>query len=168
VVRRGGLVSLVLVAALVTAAPAAQRLPPLSFEDQEGRALSLAALRGGVVVIVYGTRDAIDDSIAWGRRLAAERPATAPPPAEILAVAQIGGVPAPFHGVVRAAVRQRMPASFSLWLDWDDRLGAIFGRHQSLPTVVVVDRDGDVRLVVVGRSDGASWDAVIELLRRLR
>jgi hypothetical protein len=172
VVRRGALVSVLLVCALAVAAGAgvpSRTLPPLELEDQEGRTLSLATLRGRVVVLVYGTRDAVADSIAWGRRLQAEVHDTSEPrPLEIVAVAQMGGIPDRFQGIVRAALRQRTPASFSLWLDWEDRMSTLFGRHKSLPTVVVADRDGQVRLVVVGRADGAPWDAVTELLHRRR
>lgn len=171
-VRRGALVSLLLLCALAGAARAGESprpLPPLVFEDQEGRTLSLATLRGQAVVLVYGTRSAVEDSIAWGRRLDAElRGSTGGRAFEIVAVAQMGRIPEKFQGVVRAALRQRTPASFSLWLDWEDRMSTLFGRHRTLPTVVVADQDGQVRLVVVGRADGAPWDTVTERLRRLR
>jgi hypothetical protein len=172
VVRRGGLVSLLLLGTLAATASVGRPptpLPPLQFEDQAGRTLSLDTLRGRAVVLVYGARDAVDDSIAWGRRLDAEfRQTAAVRPLEIVAVAQMGGIPEAFQGIVRTALRRRTPASFSLWLDWGDRMSTLFGRHKALPTVLVADRDGQVRLVVVGRADGAPWDAVTGLLRRLR
>jgi hypothetical protein len=139
-------------------------LPPLAFEDQHGGTLALAALRGAIGVIVYGDRHAMDESITWGRRLKG----ALPPDVQIVAVAQMGGIPGPFRGLLRTAVRERAPADFSLWLDWEDRLGAVFGRHARQPTVVVADRHGEVRLVVTGPPQGAAWDAVLEQVRGLR
>jgi hypothetical protein len=172
-VRRRALLTLALAVTLLGARPTDVRgvtLPPLALEDQEGRTLSLDALRGRVAVIVYGTRQAVQESIVWGRRLQTEvrEGAGAGGPMEIVAVAQMGGVPEPFQGLVRAYLRRRTPAGFSLWLDWQDRLGALFGRHDDLPTVVVADRAGTVRLVVAGHAHGAEWDAVTDLVRRLR
>jgi hypothetical protein len=171
-VGRHAFLSLALVAVVLVSWPSGARgasLPPLALEDQEGRTLSLDALRGRVTVIVYGTRDAVDESIAWGRRLQSEVRGPADAPGfEILAVAQMGGIPEAFHGLLRAVVRRRTPAAFSLWLDWHDRLSAEFGRHDALPSVVVADGDGRVRLVIAGRAHGASWDTVADVVRRLR
>jgi hypothetical protein len=171
VVRVG---ALVVAAALVAApgrAPAAV-LPPLVFEDQHGRRLELAALRGDVAVIVYGGRSALDDSIAWGRRVAAElraRNATAGDPADrVVAVAQMGGIPPAFRGLLRAMVRERTPPDFSLYLDWDDRLGAAFGAMPATSTVVVTDRDLGVRAVVSGRPEGAPWAVVAAAIQAVR
>ena len=154
---------LVLVAA---AGAAGGTLPPLALEDQEGRTLSLHDLHGRGAVIVYGTRHAVDESIVWGRRLQTEL--NEAQELQIVAVAQMGGVPGPFRGLVRAFVQQRTPAGFSLWLDWQDRLSTLYGHHQALPTIVVADRRREVRMVLAGRAHGASWDAVADLVRRLR
>jgi hypothetical protein len=152
-------------------------LPPLTFEDQEGRTLRLEALRGQVAVIVYGNRDAMDASTAWGRQLEAHLLAQGahasgdPPerrPVRILAFAQLGGVPAPFRAVLRSVVRANTPADFSLWLDWDDRMALLFGAAPGTPTVVVADRGSQVRLVTAGPAEGARWDDVTHMIRRLR
>jgi hypothetical protein len=169
VVRRRTILTLALAAGLLMTVPggaAAGSLPPLALQDQEGRTLSLGDLRGRAAVIVYGTRHAVEESITWGRRLQTEMNQARE--LQILAVAQMGGIPAAFHGVVRAHLRRRTPAAFSLWLDWDDALSATFGRHEALPTVVVADRRGEVQTVVAGRAQGASWDAVADVVRRLR
>jgi hypothetical protein len=169
-VRRRALLILALALAMAWPAPTpGATLPLLALEDQEGRTLSLEALRGRVAVIVYGTRDAVDESIVWGRRLQTEVGAPAGAAGlEIVAVAQMGGIPEPFHGLLRAYVRRRTPATFSLWLDWHDRLSAAFGHQAALPTVVVADREGEVRLVIAGHARGAPWDAVADVVRQLR
>jgi hypothetical protein len=147
-------------------------LPPLSLQDQEGRRLNLADLRGRIVVIVYGTRERVDDHIAWGRRL--ERAfiargtygATDPPEdrtVRILALAQMGGIPAGFRSIIRAVVRQHTPADFSLWLDWEDRMSADFGAGGPSSSVVVADRASRVHLVTRAPSTEAAVTQVVNV-----
>lgn len=71
-VRAGALLAALLMLTGSAVADVPPTLPPLAFEDQVGRALRLDGLRGQVAVIVYGNRDAMDASTAWGRRLEAD------------------------------------------------------------------------------------------------
>jgi hypothetical protein len=177
-VRAGAVLTALLLLTAVAMANVPATLPPLVFEDQDGRTVRLDALRGQVVVIVYGNRDAMDASTAWGRRLEAdlraqEDHAPGDPPPErrtvrLLALAQMGGIPEPLRPMLRSLLRAATPADFSLWLDWDDRMGRLFGAHHERPSVVVADGHGDVRLVIVGTAEGARWDAVADMMRRLR
>lgn len=171
--------SLVLLLALAPAGAAAHpaALPAASFEDQEGRTLDLADLRGRVAVIVYGRRAGLDDHVRWGRRLDADlrargvyRAEDAPEtrPVQILALAQMGGIPDVFRPMLRGILRQHVERPHSLWLDWDDRMSAAFGARDAASTVVVVDPAGRVRLVVSGPPDGEPYRAVRDLLARLR
>jgi hypothetical protein len=159
---------LLAVAVHVSAAPVI--LPSLSLHDQEGRRLDLRDLRGRVVVIVYGTRDRVDEHIGWGRRLeqaliargayratdtAADRPV------RILALAQMGGIPPGFRSIIRTVVRQHTPVDFSLWLDWDDQMRAHFGDGGAASSVVVADRGGRVRLAT---TQPASDEAVAHVV----
>lgn len=161
-------------AAHVTAAPIA--LPSLSLHDQEGRRIDLGSLRGHVVVIVYGTRDRVDEHIGWGRRLeqaliahgayrAADTAETRP--VRILALAQMGGIPSGFRAIIRTVVRQHIPADFSLWLDWDDRMRAHFGDGGAASSVVVADRAGRVRLVTTEPPTDAAVAHVVGVVRAL-
>jgi hypothetical protein len=152
-------------------------LPSVALEDQEGRLLHLDALRGRVVVVVYGRREGAEDHVRWGRQLDAwlrargiYRPDDAPAgrPVQILALAQMGGIPRALRPVLQAVLRQRVAPAHSLWLDWDDAMSAHFGAHARLSTVVVADPGGRVRLVVTHRPEGAAWEAVVDLLDRLR
>jgi hypothetical protein len=145
---------LLAVAVHVSAAPLT--LPSLSLQDQEGRRLDLRDLRGRVVVIVYGTRDRVDEHIGWGRRLeqaliahGAYRATDSAEdrPVRILALAQMGGVPSAFRTIIRTVVRRHTPGDFSLWLDWDDRMRAHFGDGGAASSVVIADRASRVRLV---------------------
>ena len=151
-----GLVVAALLAVAVHVSAASPTLPSLSLHDQEGRRLDLRDLRGRVVVIVYGTRDRVDEHIGWGRRLEQALIAhgayratdtAAARPVRILALAQMGGVPSGFRTIIRSVVRQHTPADFSLWLDWDDRMRAHFGNAGAASSVVVADRASRVRLV---------------------
>lgn len=174
-VRRGLLVALALLLAPL-AAGSPVHLPPLVLEDQEGRTLAFHALRGAIVVVVYGTRAGLEHHLAWGQRLDAalrargvyrhdDGPMTRP--VRILAVAQMGGVPAVVRPIVRAALRPHVEAPYSLWLDWEDRMSGLFGASNGVSRVVVADRDGVVRLVVTGRPEGAPYRAVTDLLASL-
>jgi len=151
-------------------------LPDLALQDQEGRALQLASLRGRVVVIVYGGRAGMEEHSAWGKRLDAELrqrgvyrtedPETGRP-VRILAVAEMGGIPEAFQPIIRAAIRPGVEKGYSLWLDWDDRMKQLFGGHDPHSTVLVADREGTVRLVVGGPPTGAPLGAVLDLLRQV-
>jgi len=151
-------------------------LPAATFEDQDERTLKLEALRGRVVVIVYGGRAGLDHHVSWGRRLDVELrgrgvyrledPSDARP-VHILAVAQMGGIPGPFRGMLQRYLRQHVERGFSLWLDWEDLLSTLFGANEPVSTVVVADGEGAVRLVVSGLPAGPPYNAVSELLRSL-
>ena len=151
-------------------------MPPLTFEDQDGRKLALADLRGRVAILVYGDRRGLEQHVAWGKRLdgdlrarteyrAHDAPVTRP--VQIVAVAQMGGIPDAFRPMLRALLRGHVEAGYSLWLDWDDRMSALFGSRAAVSTVVVVDRAGAVRLVVSGPAEGAPYQAVARLLEHL-
>ncbi|HUO65638.1 MAG TPA: hypothetical protein VMT97_18105 [Terriglobales bacterium] len=175
--RRGALTVAAAALLIGTVAPAAPALlPDATFEDTGGRTLALAALRGRVVVIVYGTRGAMDLHSAWGRRVDGDLRARGvyraddavnQRPVQILALAQMGGIPGSFRGLVRAWVSSHVPKDFPLWLDWEDSMSALFGDRGDLSTVVIADRDGAVRLVVSGPPLGAAWKQVSDLLRAL-
>jgi hypothetical protein len=153
-----------------------ETLPALGFEDQTGGRLDLGSLRGRIVVIVYGGRAGLDHHVSWGRRIdqalrargvyGPEGPDDARP-VRILALAQMGGIPEVFRPVLRHLLRQHVEAGFSLWLDWEDRMSALFGARDPESTVVVADRAGRVRVVAWGKPEGAAWQAVSEAIRRL-
>jgi len=152
------------------------RLPAAVLQDQDGRSLDLASAQGRIAVVVYGGRAGVERHVEWGRRLAGELRARGvyrddePPaarPVWILAVAQMGGIPAAFRDMLRAVIRPHVEPGHSLWLDWDDVLSGAFGRRARESSVVVVDRAGMVRLVAAGPPEGDAFRAVSDLLRRL-
>jgi hypothetical protein len=160
--------------ALAAARPTA--LPELTLQDQEGRTLQFAALRGRVAIIVYGKRAKVDEHSAWGKRLDTElrqrgvyraEDAETERPVRILAVAEMGGIPEVFRGMIRAGVRPGVEKGYSLWLDWEDRMTRAFGAHEPHSTILVADREGTVLLVVGGPPTGAPLQSVLDLLRRL-
>jgi hypothetical protein len=157
-------------------AGASTALPDLTLQDQDGRTLQLATLRGRVVIVVYGGRAGVEEHSAWGKRLDAElrqrgvyraEDAEAERPVRILAIAEMGGIPEVFRAIIRTAIRPGVEKGYSLWLDWDDRMNHLFGGHDPHSTVLVADRDGTVHLVVSGPPSGAPLQAVLDLLVRL-
>jgi hypothetical protein len=173
---RAGLLVAGLLAVAVQVSAAPLTLPSLSLQDQEGRRLELRQLRGQVVLIVYGTRDRVDEHIGWGRRLEQAMLAhgayratdtLADRPVRILALAQMGGVPPGFRTIIRTVVRQHVPADFSLWLDWDDRMRALFGDGGTASSVVVADRTGHVRLVTTEPPNDTAVAHVVAVVRAL-
>jgi len=160
--------------ALAAARPAV--LPDLALQDQDGRTLQFAALRGRVAIIVYGGRAGVEEHSAWGKRLDTELrqrgvyradDAEAERPVRILAVAEMGGIPEAFRGMILAGVRPGVEKGYSLWLDWEDRMTRAFGAHEPHSTVLVADREGAVLLVVGGPPTGGPLQAVLDLLRTL-
>jgi hypothetical protein len=85
----------------------------------------------------------------------------------ILALAQMGGVPSAFRTIVRTAVRPHIPADFSLWLDWDDRMRALFGDGGTASSVVVADRAGRVRLATTKPPSDAAVANVVGVVLAL-
>ncbi len=176
-VRRRLVVGLALALAMTGVAGARPSvLPSLVLEDQEERKLDLDGLRGRTVVVVYGGRAGVEHHVAWGKRLDVSLRARGvyraedPPrsrPVEILAVAQMGNAPKPVRGMVRALLRQKVEAGYSLWLDWEGAMSRLFGDNDPASTVVVADREGVVQLVVAGLPDGQPWEAVTAVLARL-
>jgi hypothetical protein len=171
-----GLIVAGLLAGAVPASAPALTLPSLSLHDQEGRRLDLRDLRGRVVVIVYGTRDRVDEHIGWGRRLEQAMiahgtyratDAAADRPVRILALAQMGGIPSAFRTIIRTVVRQHTPTDFSLWLDWDDRMRAHFGTGGATSSVVVANRAGRVHLVTTAPPDDAAVAHVVGVVLAL-
>jgi hypothetical protein len=155
---------------------APEALPDLTLQDQESRTLQLASLRGRVVVVVYGGRAGVDEHTAWGKRLDEElrrrgifrrEDPESGRPVRILAVAEMGGIPDAFRGLIRTAIRPNVEKGYSLWLDWEDRLSRLFGNHEPHSTVLVADRDGVVRLVTGGAPAGAPLQTVLDALWRL-
>ena len=153
-----------------------EALPTAAFQDQEGKTLHLDALRGRVVVVVYGGRAGIEQHISWGKRLDAElrqrgvyrvEDPQDGRPVLILALAQMGGIPEPFRPMLRSLLRSRVERGYSLWLDWEDVMSRLFGVNEPVSTVVVADHAGAVRLVVSGPPEGSPYQAVSELLRSL-
>ena len=88
-------------------------------------------------------------------------------PVQILAVAQMGGVPEAVRSLLSGMVRRHVGPDHSLWLDWNDRLTTLFGDHDPASTVIVADRAGQVRLVVSGSAEGPAFQTVDQVLQKL-
>lgn len=171
--------------------PAAPMAAELVLEDQFDRKADLAALRGQVVILVYGDRKATDLCRTVGESLhvcwhpdakgqpAAKaaaapvvplenlKPGQASPNVVVVPVACCGKVPAPIRGVIRGQIAKGAP-DVVVWLDFADALKTMFGQTAGEPNLVVFDATGRVRMKVNGTPDQAAMDRVVKAVQELR
>lgn len=163
----------------------------LGLEDQFGRKQDIAALRGAVVVLVYGDRRATDGCRELGERLhvafhpsaAGQSPGkarTAPvsqlagvapgkvsPDVFVVPVAAVGGVPAVVREFVRSQVKKAAPET-PVWLDFEGAMEKAYGLRAGEPNVAVFDGEGRLRLKVAGAPDAAASAKLLQTLQNLR
>ena len=189
---------LLIPALILTLAGAASAQPPapekpveLGLEDQFGRKQDIAALRGAVVVLVYGDRRATDACRELGERLhvtfhptaAGQSPGkarTAPvaplqgvaagkvsPDVFVVPVAAVGGVPAVVREFVRSQVKKAAPET-PVWLDFGGTMEKGYGLRAGEPNLVVFDGEGRLRLKVAGAPDEAANAKLLQVVQNLR
>ncbi len=134
--------------------------PEISGEDNEGRAMKLSEFRGKVVVLDF-----------WGEWCG---PCRGLYPFERALIKRMEGKPFVFLGInsdpedARDRVRSRMKQEQNNWRYWVDGAwpGAIGSTWsvQSWPTLYVIDAQGIIRHKLVGSTDVAGLDAVVETL----
>jgi hypothetical protein len=147
--RWPGALFAVVIATLVCAAtprsdPTDDDTVAFHLRDQFGRVHDAAALRGRALLIVAAARGGRAVGTAWVevlRALTVDTGAVAPPP-QVVAVADVRGVPWLLRRVVRAQFPDdvRQP----VLLDWDGSLARRLALVRERCTVLLVDRDGRV------------------------
>ncbi|MBY0513515.1 MAG: hypothetical protein K2P78_06345 [Gemmataceae bacterium] len=185
------LAALVIAAALRAQPPAAPTPVPLVLETQFNQPADLAALRGSVVVLVYGDRKATDAARALGEQLHVQwhpdakgqppavahmapvvgLPGLAPglpaPDVKVIPVACCGKVPGAIRGPIRTQLAQAVP-DVPIWLDFGDTMKTQFGLAAGEPNVVVFDAAGRLRMKIVGTPDRAATDRLTRAVDGLR
>jgi hypothetical protein len=163
----------------------------LVLEDQFERKANLTALRGQVVILVYGDRKAtelcrtVGESlhICWHPEAKGQPPAKAQvapviplenlkpgqvsPNVVVVPVACCGKVPTLIRGTIRSQIAKAVPDAV-VWLDFADTMKAMFGQTAGEPNVVVFDAEGRLRMKIHGTPDQAAMDRLTRTVQDLR
>jgi hypothetical protein len=148
--------------------PPAWPTPAIVMEDQFERPHNVSALRGAVVVLIYGDRRSADANKQLGealhvhfhpgaRGLPPEQARQAPvrplpdvpagqPSPDVLTipVASIGPVPNLVRGMIRRQIQSASP-QMPVWLDFEDLMRRQFGLKAGVPNLVILDTQGRLR-----------------------
>jgi cytochrome oxidase Cu insertion factor (SCO1/SenC/PrrC family) len=173
------------------AAAVAERPVELVLEDQFDRRADLAALRGQVVIVVYGDQKATDVCrkvgeslhVCWHPEAKGQpplkaltapvlpldnlKPGQASPNVVVVPAASCGKVPGPIRGLIRAQVAKASP-EMVVWLDFEDKLKTQFGECAGEANLVVFDADGRLRGRLNGTPDQAKMDRLVKVVQGLR
>lgn len=159
----------------------ARRVMNIAMEDQFRKRHETAAMRGEVVALVYAERRGAEASRDLGRRLhlrfhpdqhTVVPPAgwTAGKPAadvRVIAVACLGEIPRPFHGIARSRFRSDSP-SMPVWLDFDDTMRRNFGLTAGVPNIAVLDATGRLHSVHKGAYRGEELEQLAAAIDEAR
>lgn len=184
------LVVLAPVGAQPPGAPAAKPVE-LVLEDQFDRKADLAALRGNVVVLVFGDRKGTDTCRALGEQLhvcwhpaakgqtAAKAQAAPVAPLEglkpgqvspnviVVPVACCGNAPPKVRTTIRTQIAKGSP-DVVVWLDFADAMKGQFGLTAGEANVVVIDAKGVARVKHNGVIDQPGMDRLVKIVQDLR
>ena len=163
----------------------------LTLEDQFARPQALAALRGEVVILVFGDRRATDACRELGERLhvafhptAAGQPGAkarqapvAPldgvpagkrsPDVVVTPVACVGKVPGAVREILRSQMRSAVP-DVPVWLDFTGVMEKEYTLRAGEPNLVLFDGQGRLRLKVNGAPDPKALEKVLQAAQNLR
>ncbi len=163
----------------------------LTLEDQFARPQVLAAVRGEVVLLVYGDRKATEACQKLGEQLhvtfhptAAGQPGakarSAPvapldgvpagkrsPDVVVLPVACVGKVPGAVRELIRSQMRSAQP-DVPVWLDFQGVMEEKFTLRSGEPNLLLFDAHGRLRLKVNGTPDKGTLDKLLQSAQNLR
>jgi len=173
------------------AAPPAFPIPLIAMEDQLESPHNVSALRGAVVVLIYGDRRSADANkqlgealhvhfhpSARGHPLEQARQAPVRPLPELSAgqpspdvltipVAAIGPVP----GLVRTMIRRQFKFAspqMAVWLDFEDQMRRQFGLKAGVPNLVILDTQGRLRYSGSGPFSREQIEKLVEAIDACR
>ncbi len=171
-----------------------QKEPPLislKMEDQFEKPRDLKAMKGDVVIFLFGDRKATDANSALGEKIhvqfhpsargkSADEARKAPvapldslpqgqksPDVFVVPVACIGKVPA----IVRSALRvqfEKASPQVPVWLDFEDSMKTTFGIEAGVPNLVVIDAKNRLRFKLTGELDEKSYLRLVQVIDILR
>jgi len=160
------------------------------FEDQFEAKPELKALRGKVVILVYGDRKASDECRTLGEKLhvsfhptakdlkpgqARQQPATdlpkvaagKSPGVVVQAVACCGKMPALVKPLLRGQLVKASP-EVPVWLDFNETMTTHFGLTTGQANVAVFDCEGRYRHRVSGTPTAAQMKELLQTVQNLR
>ncbi|HEV3384746.1 MAG TPA: hypothetical protein VG097_08015 [Gemmata sp.] len=163
----------------------------LTMEDQFNRKADLADLRGHVVILVYGDKDAKDTCrqlgeslhVCWHPDAKGQQPkqAQAAPviPLEnlkpgqvstnvvVVPVACCGKVPGLVHKLICNDIAKKSP-DVVVWLDFADSMKGMFGLTPNQANLVVFDAVGRLQMKINGTPDQPKMDKLVKVVQDLR
>ena len=163
----------------------------MKMEDQFEKPHDLKALKGDVVVLLFGDRKATEANSALGERLhvqfhpgakgksveEARKAAVAPldglaqgqkpPEVHVVPVACIGKVPALVRSALRLQFEKASP-QVPVWLDFEDAMKTAFGIEAGVPNLVVIDARNRLRFKSAGEQDAKSYERLVQVIDYLR
>lgn len=166
-------------------------LEALAMEDQFERAFRVGAMKGHVLVLIYGDRNSAEANQQLGqwlhvafhptarglpprqaqaapvRPLPGAGPDAAHPDVRAIPVACIGKVPGLVAGFIRRQIKSGSP-DVPVLLDFDDTMKENFGLQPRVPNLVVLDRSGRLRYGAKGVLNEAQLQQLAELIENLR
>jgi hypothetical protein len=166
-------------------------VPRVVMEDQFERRQDIAALRGQIVVLIYGDRKSADANKHLGELLHVHFHPTARglPPAEArrapvkpvasaakgrmspevqtIPVACIGRVPAVVKKLIAGQFRKASP-DVPVWLDFDDQMRRDFEFAPGVPNVAIFDVHGRYRHYAAGVATPAMVQELASVIESLR
>jgi hypothetical protein len=172
-------------------APEKVIMPAVVLDDQFDHCHNLRALRGDVVVLVYGGRLVSEANKTLGSQLHAAfhpaaqglppaearkapvRPVAGAPPGarspevRVVMLACVGELPGFTRGAIRAAFRASSP-DVPVWLDFQDQVKQQFGLAPGLPNAAVLDTAGRLRCIATGPLTPEEFSQVATLIEVLR
>lgn len=132
-----------------------------SMEDQYGVQRSSGQLRGRSYVLVIADRDGAEHSVRWGEYLYR----ALGDDVAIIGCANLDGVPWFLRWLVRGKFRERVTA-IPILLDWNGELFRAYSCTEKVPTLVAVNKSGEVALRFSGVPDAESLRSVALQLRQ--
>jgi hypothetical protein len=141
-----------------------------SVEDVDARVLTMKALRGKPVLVVYEDKDSAHLNDTLKKELASVGK-NEPPVASIgvVAVADVSGYDFfPAKGAVKDAIRKEQEkAKTIIWLDWTARFRKDLALDEGTSNVVLVDAQGKVVFAASGALDKAAREKLFDAMRGL-
>jgi hypothetical protein len=174
------------------AGPSGLPVPGIAMEDQFERPQNVSAMRGAMVVLIYGDRRSADANKQLGEALhvrfhpgaqglppeqarqAPVRPLPELPPGQpspdvfTVPVASIGPVPNLVRAMIRRQIKSASP-QLPVWLDFEDTMRRQFGLKAGVPNLVLLDTLGRLRYAgsgPFGREQIEQLAEAIEACRR--
>lgn len=156
-----------LMAGMASSLEPGTRAPAFAVKSGDNREISLAALQGKTIVLLYETRDEIEQNRPLKKALVAlfDRNPAAKAACVVLPVINCSSTRWPIAKIWQNNLceHSRLEATI-IYGDWDGRMAADYGMQADASNVIVIDSAGTIRFFHSGALPPAELEAVIALL----